>query len=81
MKLKLCITWGRGKIKKYLCFCSVKIAKILHRFSLRTNVYDIQVSQKSFFLFLKIFEYVVIERNKCNQFDNSFYCISWSVNI
>ena len=67
------VHWGRGVgvvIKKYLSYRTVKIAKNLHRSSVCTNVYDIQVSQKSFF-FLNFFEYVVIKRNNCNNSDDS----------
>ena len=39
----------------------MKIDQMLHSFSVRTLVYDIHVSQQSFFLFPKIFKYVVIE--------------------
>ena len=57
---------------KYLSFYTVKIAQISHRYSLFTNVYDIQFHKNLFFLFPKLFEYVPIERRKCNNFDYSF---------
>ena len=47
----------RGNNQEISLFCYGESISNANRFSLRTNVYDIQVSQKSF-LFPKIFEYV-----------------------
>ena len=49
--------------------------------SQKTFLHKLLFYKNLFFLFPKIFEYVVIEGKNCNNFDYYFECKSWSVNI
>ena len=77
-----CALHGVGVvIKKYLFLRRWKLLKF-HTDSPHVMMFMINKFHKNLFLeWPKIFEYLVVKRKNCNNFDYSLYRKSWSLNI